>query len=120
MLDKYLLEDQQDSERDSIVILRGMGLGHQAHKTCPTVLETIPVAGLSDQQDSERDTIVVLWGMGAGREVIEPVSHPCHLQSCRRHEREDMAAVPEMINYFEVSLFIYLLLLLSCTKYAIN
>ena len=103
MLDKYLLvEDQQDSEQDSIVVLRGMGRGRQARKTCPTVLETVPVAGPSYQQDSERDTIVVLWGRGAGREVIEPVSHPRHLHSCRRHERQDMAAVPEMINCFEV------------------
>ena len=80
LLDKYLLEeDQQDSERDSIVVLRGMGRGRQACKTYPTVLETVPVAGPSDQRDSERDTIVVLWGRGAGREVVEPVSHLHHL-----------------------------------------
>ena len=70
----------------------------------------------------ERETIiVVLQGRGAGHEVVKPVSHPRHLHSCSRHEREDMAAVREMINCFEVSLFMYvLLLLLSCIKYAIN
>ena len=105
MLDKYLLEeDQQDSERDSIVFLRGMGRGCQACKTCPTVLETVPVAGPSDQRDSERGTGRFV-GKGAGREVVEPISYPRHLHSCRRHEREDVAAVQEMINCFDVSMF---------------
>ena len=72
-------EDQQDSERDSIVVLRSMGRGHQARKTCPTVLETVPVAGPSDQRDSERGTTVVLW---AGHKVVEPISYPCHMHSC--------------------------------------
>ena len=107
MLDKYLLEeDQQDSERDSIVVLRGMGRGRQARKTCPTVLETVPVgvAGPSDQRDSERGTsrYSCFVGKGAGRELVESVSYPRHLLSRRRHEREVGAAVPEMINCFEV------------------
>ena len=74
---KYLLEeDQQDSERDSIVILRGMGRGRQARKTCPTVLKTVPVAGPSDQQDSERGTTVVLWGRGQGARSSSPLAIP--------------------------------------------
>ncbi|KAI0213169.1 hypothetical protein LSAT2_001832 [Lamellibrachia satsuma] len=80
--DKYLLEeDQQDGERDSIVVLRGMGRGRQARKTCPTVLETVPVAGPSDQRDSERGTSCYsrFVGKGAGRELVEPVSYPHHL-----------------------------------------
>ena len=59
-------------------------------------------------------------GKGAGREVVEPFSHPRHLHSCPCHEREDVAGVPEMIDCIEVSLFMYLLLLSSCIKYAIN
>ena len=105
MLDKYLLEeDQQDSERDSIVVLRGMGRGRQARKTCPTVLETVPVAGPSDQRDSERGTSRYsrFVGKGAGRELVESVSYLRHLLSRRRHIREVGAAVPEMINCFEV------------------
>ena len=80
------------------------------------MLKIVLVAGPSDQQDSERDTMVVLWEGGKARG-----RHPCHLHSCPRHEREDVAAVAEMINCFEASLFMYLLLLLlSCIKYAIN
>ena len=91
---------------------------------CPTERETVPVAGPSDQQDSERYTILCLKSFcgegGAGREVVNPVNHPRHMHSCPCHEREDVAAVPVMINCFEMSLFMYLLLLLSCIKYAIN
>ena len=87
---------------------------------CPTEHETVPVAGPSDQQDSEQDTIVVLRGRGQGASSSSSLAIPSSAY-CPCHEREDMAAIPVMVNCFEVSLFMYLLLLLlSCIKYAIN
>ena len=86
----------------------------------------------SDQQDSVRDTILglrsiaVLRGRGTGREVIEPVSHSHHLHSWPHHESEEVAAVSVMINCFEVSLFMYLLLFcivllrISCVFFTIK
>ena len=47
MLDEYLLEeDQQDSERDTTVVLRRRGQSRQARQTCPTERETAPIIGL--------------------------------------------------------------------------
>ena len=52
-----------------------MGRGRQARKTCPTVLESVPVDGPSDQQDSKRGTSRFV-GKGAGCEVVQSVSYP--------------------------------------------